>query len=93
MRILPNRIKMSYDEYDRLCENFEKGIIPEKYNVSSWWPSPEQIKELIEPNFEDCLEMVVYQLTKNDPPCTQEEKLSQKMLNKLILERVKFYER
>jgi hypothetical protein len=79
------RSVISFDDYDKLVER----LTDNSFKCGSWWPSVDEIKEYIEPNFNKNIEFLVWILETADPPKDEEEKRSKKYINDLLINNLK----
>ena len=84
-----NRLKKkTFADYDALCERV--GTNP--YQCDDWWPTPEELKENIGNEINQNIDFLTWIIETNNPPETEEEKRSQKYINKLLRENLKLYD-
>ena len=82
------RIKMSMEEYEQLCQSVENCYVKRK----RWWPTEEEINDIIIPNLELCYDFVVWILETGPDPVKPKEKKSMKILQEIIRENTDFSE-
>lgn len=80
--------RMTFDEYDALCEQFEKSTYP----CDNWWPSPKEIDEKIKGNIDDYIEFLIWIVETNEEPETSEEKESKRYINKILRENLELFD-
>lgn len=80
--------KMTYDNYDAMCNRLESNV----FQCIDWWPSPEEIKEKIGKEINQHIDFLIWILETNLPPETEEDKGSQKYINKLLRDNLKLYD-
>ena len=73
---------------DKLCEDFEKM----NYKAGAWWPTVEEINTKIAPRITEKMPFAIWILETAEPPQTDEEKASRKLLSQLVYENVKYDE-
>jgi len=78
---------MTFEDYDKLCEKVKRN----PYQCLDWWPSPEELKEKMGGDFNQSLEFLTWILETNRPPQTEEEKASQRYINKIMRENLNLY--
>lgn len=79
---------MTYDEFDTMCEQFSEM----SYKCGNWWPTMDEVKQLIEPSIKTSMEFAVWITETADPPQTDEEKEVRRYLIKLINNNLKLKE-
>lgn len=77
--------KMTFDDYDAMCDRFAD--MP--YQCDNWWPSPEELDQKINGEINQYIDFLVWILETNEAPETEEEKRSEKYINKLLRENLK----
>ncbi len=73
---------------DKLCEDFEKM----NYKAGTWWPTVEEINTKIAPRITEKMPFAIWILETAEPPQTDEEKASRKLLSQLVYENIKYDE-
>lgn len=80
--------KMTFADYDALCDR----ISVNPYQCIDWWPSPEELKEKLGNEINSNIDFLTWILETNNPPETEEEKESQRYINKLLRTNLKLYD-
>lgn len=78
-------IMMTFDEYDQLVERLESI----SYNPEGYFPTIEEIKKYLEPNFLENYKYMIWLTECNLKPETDEEKASYNYLNKILNKHIK----
>lgn len=80
--LLQNRklVNMTLPEYDNLCASMSNCLIKRE----NWWPSVEEIEDIIIPNLRLCYEFILWIIYTGPAPETAEEKEVVKILRSLI---------
>ena len=78
-------IMMTFDEYDQLVERLESI----SYNPEGYFPTIEEIKKYLEPNFLENYKYMIWLTECNLKPETDEEKASYTYLNKILNKHIK----
>ena len=79
---------MSFTEYDILAERVSKN----NFKCGDWWPTVDEIKTKIEPEFNKYIEFLIWILETADQPETPEQKASKKYINQLLISKLKMTE-
>ena len=72
-------VELSKEKFMELQNN----ILNVQFDVEEWWPSMEEARKLLAPNFPKCFDFIIWFL-KNNVPVTPEQKEVKKFLEKLV---------
>ncbi|MDB8756872.1 MULTISPECIES: hypothetical protein [unclassified Ruminococcus] len=73
------QVELSKEKFMELQNN----ILNVQFDVEDWWPSMDEAKRLLAPNFSKCFDFIIWFL-KNNVPITSEQKEVKKFLEKLV---------
>lgn len=76
---------LSFEEYDILVERLNDN----DFKCGDWWPTVEEIKTRIEPNFNKYIEFLLWITETAEEPQTEEQKESKKYINSLLRKNLK----
>lgn len=81
-------IIVTLNELDSLCKIYEQFI----HEQENWWPTLEEIDEVIEPNFSVSYDFALWLLVSGPDPITKEQAKSKSVLRELLMEYLIFKE-
>ena len=67
---------------DKLCDDFEQM----QYKAGAWWPTIEEINSKLIPVINEKIAFAIWIIETANPPQTEDEKESRKLLSRLIYE-------
>lgn len=82
------RSTLTFDEYDKI----EKRVCDNSFKADGWWPTVEEIKTKIEPDFSKNIEFLIWIISTNTPPQNPEEVASKNYINALLRKRLNLVE-
>lgn len=78
--------KVSFEEYERLYDGMQHVCLER----DGWWPSEDEVRDIIIPNANLCLDFITWILDTGPSPRTKEEKRIRKLLVKVLEDHVDF---
>lgn len=81
----PDICRVPEDKYRKSREQ----VLRMHFQHDDWWPTPQEIEQIIAPNFEMCYDFILWLLESEKKPVTGEQRKSARMLKELLEDRLR----